>query len=94
MDVDRARAHAVVDELVGPTDTAGDRSVAVLHAHAAALAGIRRALHGAATPPAVAERLNRLAHRLRTHDLDRDPDEAFESCAAEAVREVHSTLSS
>lgn len=94
MDVDRARAHAVVDELVGPTDTAGDRAVAVLHAHAAALASLRRALSYAATPPAVAERLNQLAHRLRTFDLDRDPDEAFEACAAEALREVHPTISS
>lgn len=94
MDVDRARAHALVDELVGPTDSPGDRAVAVIHAHAAALASVRRALHGAVTPPTVAERLNQLADRLRTRDFDTDPDEAFQECVAEALCEFHTTISS
>ncbi len=32
---DRTRAHALVDDLLGQSDQAADRAVAVLHAHAA-----------------------------------------------------------
>ena len=34
---DRERAHALVDQLCGPSDTAADRAIEILHAHAAAL---------------------------------------------------------
>jgi hypothetical protein len=41
---DQARAHALIDDLPGPPDQASDRTVAVLHAHAAALAWVRDTL--------------------------------------------------
>jgi len=76
---ERARAHELVDRLLGPSDQAADRAVTVLHAHAAALTWI----HAAGiypTPPSIASELTNVAHRLRTTD-HRDPVEVLGQAA-------------
>jgi hypothetical protein len=70
---DRERAHALVDHLLGPTDPAADRAVAVLHAHAAALAWVRDTTRSYPAPASVAAALARAAERLRTGEDARDP---------------------
>ena len=81
---DRRRAHALVDELVGPSDAVADRAVGVLHAHAAALAWIREATGGAA-PTSVADRLAAVAARLRGGEDDRDPAAVLGQTAVDAL---------
>lgn len=65
---DHARAYALVDDLLGPSDQVADRAVAVLHAHAAALAGRGSVTRRTATPlpRAWPPFLASTAERLRT----------------------------
>ncbi len=70
---DRTRARALVDDLLGPSDQAADRAVAVLNAHAAALAWVRDTTGLYPAPPSIAAELSRVAGRLRTGADDRDP---------------------
>jgi hypothetical protein len=70
---DRTRAHALVDDLLGPSDQAADRAIAVLNAHAAALAWVRDTTGLYPAPPSIAAELSRVAGRLRTGVDDRDP---------------------
>jgi hypothetical protein len=70
---DRTRAHALVDDLLGPPDQAADRAVAVLNAHAAALAWVRDATGLYPAPPSIAAKLAAVAGRLRTGADEGDP---------------------
>ena len=84
-DPDRARAHALIDELVGPSDAAADRTVAVLHAHAAALAWVRNTTGSYPAPADVATRLDEAAARLRTGEDARDPVAVLGQAAVDAL---------
>jgi hypothetical protein len=88
---DRARAHALVDDLLGPPDTAADRTVTVLHAHAAALAWICDTTGTYPAPADVAARLNDAAERLRTGDDIRDPVVVLGQVAVDALAAHRST---
>ncbi|GEM_PF-4838509 len=83
---DRARAHALVDDLLGQPDQAADRAVAVLHAHAAALAWVRDTTGAYPAPASVAARLDSVAERLRSGDDERDPVAALGQAAIDAHR--------
>ncbi|KXK59270.1 hypothetical protein AWW66_25240 [Micromonospora rosaria] len=80
-----ARAHQLVDELIGPTDPAADRVVTVLHAHAAALAWIRDTTGTYPAPHAVAHRLAAAADRLRDGTDPRDPAAVLGQTAVDAL---------
>jgi hypothetical protein len=82
---DRARAHALVDDLLGPPDQAADRHVAVLHAHAAALAWVGNTIGAYPVPASVAARLESTAERLRTGDDKRDPVAVLGQAAVDAL---------
>jgi hypothetical protein len=82
---DRTRAHALVDDLLGQPDQVADRAVAVLHAHAAALAWVRNATGLYPAPPTVAAELNRVAGRLRTGADGRDPVAVLGRAALDAL---------
>jgi hypothetical protein len=90
--VDRARAHALVDDLLGPPDQAADRYVSVLHAHAAALAWVYAATGAYPAPAGVAARLERTAEWLRTGDDERDPVAALGQAAVDALAAHRSTM--
>jgi hypothetical protein len=81
---DRARAHALVDDLLGPPDEAADRYVAVLHAHAAALAWVSDTIGAYPVPAGVAARLQDAAERLRAGD-ERDPVAVLGQAAVDAL---------
>jgi hypothetical protein len=85
-DAARARAHALVDELCGPPDEAADRAVAVLHAHAAALAWVRAVTRSYPAPKPVARRLETAAARLRSGEDDRDPARVLIEVATSALQ--------
>jgi hypothetical protein len=70
---ERFLAHALVEALIGPSDARADRSVEVLHAHAASLAWIREAVGSYPTPPAIAMELEQVAAELRGEGDERDP---------------------
>jgi hypothetical protein len=80
-----AQAHALVDELLGPPDEAAVRAVAVLHAHAAALAWVRDTTGDYPAPPGVAAALLAAAERLRTGEDDRDPAAVLGQTAIDAL---------
>ncbi|AEH11759.1 MULTISPECIES: hypothetical protein [Protofrankia] len=82
---DRTRAHALVDDLLGQPDQAADRSVAVLHAHAAALAWIRDTTGLYPASPGIVAELNSVAGRLRTGIDDRDPVAVLGQAAVDAL---------
>ena len=82
---DRARARALVDELFGPPAPPADRAVAVLNAHAAALAWVRRTTGAYPAPASVSEQLNRAAERLRSGADGRDPLTVLGQVAADAL---------
>jgi hypothetical protein len=82
---DQARAHAVVDQLFGPTDPVADRAVDVLHAHAAALAWACEATGSDPAPPSVAARLSETAERLRSGSERADPFVTLHRAALDAV---------
>jgi hypothetical protein len=88
---DRARAHAMVDDLLGPPDQAADRAVAVLHAHAAALAWVRDTTGSYPAPAGVAAQLERAAERLRTGSDERDPVAVLGQTAVDALAAYRST---
>jgi hypothetical protein len=87
---DRTRAHALIDELFGAPDTAADRAVAVLHAHAAALAWVRDTTGRYPAPAEVAARLDAAAQRLRSGADDRDPVSVLGQAAVDALAEYRS----
>lgn len=82
---ERALAYALVDSLCGSPDQAADRAVAVLHAHAAALAWIHDTTGVYPAPPAVATRLSNAADSLRTGADDRDPVAVLGQTAVDAL---------
>ncbi|WP_239333375.1 MULTISPECIES: hypothetical protein [unclassified Frankia] len=82
---DRTWAHALVDELVGQPDQAADRAVAVLHAHAAALAWVRDTTRFYPAPPSIAAELNSVAMRLRTGADEGDPVAVLGRVAVDAL---------
>jgi hypothetical protein len=82
---DRARAHALVDDLLGPPDEAADRYVAVLHAHAAALAWVSDTIGTYPVPADVAARLQEAAEGLRAGDDERDPVAVLGQAAVDAL---------
>lgn len=88
---DHARAHALVDELLGPPDHAADRAVAVLYAHAAALAWVRDNTGSYPAPASVAARLDAAAERLRTGDDAGDPVAVLGRAAVDALADLRST---
>jgi len=88
---DRARAHALVDDLLGPSDQAADRAVAVLHAHAAALAWVRNTTGTYPAPASVAVQLFSAAERLRDGSDGRDPVAVLGQTAVDALAAYRST---
>jgi hypothetical protein len=82
---DRVRAHALVDDLLGPPDEAADRAVAVLHAHAAALAWVRDTTGTYPAPASVAAQLDRAAKLLRSGGDERDPVAVLGQTAVDAL---------
>ncbi|WP_241835439.1 hypothetical protein [Pseudofrankia asymbiotica] len=82
---ERAKAHALVRALFGPSDAAADRSVDVLGAHAAALAWIREAVGSYPTPLPIATRLEQVAADLRAPGDDRDPALTLGHAALDAL---------
>ena len=89
---DRTRAHALVDDLIGPSNQAADRSVAVLHAHTAALAWVRDTTGVYSPAPAsVAVQLDRVAERLRDGRDERDPAAVLGQAAVDALAAYRST---
>ncbi|HZN18298.1 MAG TPA: hypothetical protein VFB84_08960 [Micromonosporaceae bacterium] len=89
--VDRARAHALVDDLLGPPDAAADRAVAVLAAHAAALAWVRDTTGSYPAPASVAALLDSAAERLRSGEDGRDPVPALVQAAIDATAAYRAT---
>jgi hypothetical protein len=85
-----SRAHSLVDDLFGPPDEAADRVVAVLHAHAAALAWVRDTTGAYPAPADVAARLDSAADRLRSGADDRDPVAVLGQAAVDALAERRS----
>ena len=85
------RAHALVDDLFGPPDAAANRVVAVLNAHAAALAWVRDTTGLYPAPVDVATRLDAAAERLRSGADDRDPVAVLGQAAVDALAEHRST---
>jgi hypothetical protein len=84
---ERTRTRAIIEELCGPwiEDPAADRAVAVMHAHAAALAWVRDTTGAYPSPASVAAELERVSWPLRTGEDDRDPVAVLSQTAAEAL---------
>jgi hypothetical protein len=89
---ERLRAHALVNDLLGPSDDAADRAVAVLNAHAAALAWVRETTGSYPAPPIVANRLERAAQLLRSGHDAREPGVVLSRTAKDALA-VHRATS-
>jgi len=89
---DRARAHVLVDDLLGPADSAAHQVVTVLHAHAAALAWVRDTTGTYPASPSVAARLDTAADRLRSGVDSRDPEAMLGQVAADALAEYRATV--
>ncbi|HET8659476.1 MAG TPA: hypothetical protein VFM55_10815 [Micromonosporaceae bacterium] len=83
--VDRARAHALVDDLLGQPDATANRVVAVLQAHAAALAWVRDTTGSYPAPADVAAQLDSAAARLRSGEDKRDPVPVLGQAAVDAL---------
>jgi len=88
---DQARAHALVDALLGPPDQAAERAVAVLNAHAAALAWACDTNGAYPAPASVAAQLDSAAERLRTGADERDPVAVLGQMAVDALAAHRST---
>jgi hypothetical protein len=88
---DSVRAHALVDELFGPSDEVADRAVWVLHAHAAALAWVRDMTGSYPAPASVAAVLAGVAERLRTGGDERDPVAVLGPAAVDALAAYRAT---
>jgi len=82
---DRARAHALIEDLFGAPDPAADRAVAVLNAHAAALAWIRDTTGVYPAPASVAAQLDSAAKDLRSGGDGRDPVAVLGRVAVDAL---------
>ncbi len=82
---DRSRAHALVGDLLGESDQCAERAVAVLNAHAAALAWVRDTIGVYPAPAGIAAELNNVAGRLRSGVDDRDPVAVLGRAAVEAL---------
>jgi hypothetical protein len=74
-----------VNSLCGSPDRAADRAVAVLHAHAAALAWVHDTTGTYPAPPTVTAHLNDAAETLRTGTDDRDPVAVLGQAAVDAL---------
>ena len=83
MTVDQAHLHAVIEDLAGPTDAAGDRAAAVLHAQVAALAWVRDTIGAYPAPAPIAAAIAGAAEELRGDD--RDPVDVLTRVALDAV---------
>lgn len=81
---DTARAHALVDALLGPSDAAADRAVAVLKAQAAALAWVCDTTGAYPAPGSIIDTLAAVAERLRRDD-SRDPVAVLGQAAVDAL---------
>ncbi|MBL7488258.1 hypothetical protein I6A60_09455 [Frankia sp. AgB1.9] len=82
---ERASAHALVEDLLGPSDARADRSIEVLHAHAAALAWVREAVGSYPTPAAIAVELEQVAEELRRAEDEREPVLVLRQAALRAL---------
>jgi hypothetical protein len=78
------RAHALAAELFGTSDAVADHVVAVLHAHAAALAWVRDTTSSYPAPALIAARLESAAERLRAGIDDREPMAVLKQTAIDA----------
>jgi hypothetical protein len=87
---DHARLYAVIEELAGPTDAAGDRAAAVLHAHVAVLAWVRDTLGEYPVPDAVAAAISAAAQQLRADNSD--PVDVLTRVALDAVTVYRATV--
>jgi hypothetical protein len=85
MSMDRDRAYGLIDALFGQPDAAADRAVAVLNAHAAALAWARDATGQYPAPSTITAELAAVAARLRSGADDRDPVAVLGQAAVDAV---------
>jgi hypothetical protein len=81
--VDHARLQAVIEDLAGPTDAAGDRAAAVLHAQVAALAWVRDTTGAYPAPAPIAAAIAAAAEQLRGDQ--RDPADVLTRVALDAV---------
>ncbi|KQC35148.1 hypothetical protein UK82_28065 [Frankia sp. ACN1ag] len=81
---ERAQAQVLVDRLLEQPDDAADRVVAVLHAHAAALAWVRDSVGLYPASPEIAAVLNDLAGQLRDVGDERDPVAVLGQAAVDA----------
>jgi hypothetical protein len=90
MTVDHDRLYAVIEDLAGPTDAAGDRAAAVLHAHVAALAWVRDTIGVYPAPAPIAEAIATAAAQLR--DDDRDAVDVLIRVAVDAVSAYRTTV--
>jgi len=88
---DHMRAHALVDDVLNPPDQAADRAIAVLHAHAAALAWVRDTTGHYPAPASVAAHLDRVSRRLRTGQEPGDPAAIMRQAAVDALATHQST---
>ena len=86
---DHARLYAVIEELAGPTDAAGDRAAAVLLAQVAALAWARDTLGEYPVPDSVAVAISAAAMQLR--EDDRDPVDVLTRVALDVVAAYRAT---
>lgn len=81
--VDHARLYAVIEDLAGPTDAAGDRAAAVLHAQIAALAWARDTVGAYPVPAPIMAAIAMAAEQLRCDD--RDPVDVLTRVALDTV---------
>jgi hypothetical protein len=82
---DQTRAHQLVTELLGPSDPSADRAVAVLNAHACALAWVRDTTGAYPAPASVAAVLDSAAQRLKSGEDPRDPVRVLRRAAEDAL---------
>lgn len=87
---DHARLCAVIEELAGPTDAAGDRAAAVLHAQVAALAWVRDTVGAYPAPAPIAAAISTAAAQLRGDE--RDPVDVLTRVALDAVAAYRCTV--
>ncbi len=83
--------YTLVDDLLGTSNQAADRTVAVLHAHAAALAWVRDTTGVYPAPASVAVQLDRTAERLRDGSDERDPVAVLGQAAVDALAAYRAT---
>ncbi|MCW3843706.1 hypothetical protein ONA70_26745 [Micromonospora yasonensis] len=89
MTIDRAHLYAVIEDLAGPTNAAGDRAAAVLHAQIAALAWVRDTIGAYPVPAPIAAAITTAAEQLRSDQ--RDPIDVLTRVALDAVARHRTT---